>query len=89
MCAAEDNINNILDELAALKKEDRTIRDIISKEMAITRNDITAYKEEMKVTCDDLNSRVKDNKVELDKHEVNIGKCNSEIKMMKNFEENL
>lgn len=57
--------------------------------MAITRNDITAYKEEMKTTCDDFNTRINKNKDELDKHEINIGKCNSEIKMMKSFEENL
>ena len=72
-----------------MKKEDKNIRDHVNKEMAITRNDITAYKEEMKMTCDDFNTRINKNKDELDKHEVNIGKCNSEIKMMKSFEENL
>ena len=75
--------------LAELKKEDRSIRDHINKEMAITRNDAAEYKVEMAATCEDFNIRVNKNKDEIAIHDEKIGKCNSEIKMMKNFEENL
>ena len=89
LCKAESNIDALLQNVADLKKEDKSLKDFIVQTRQDLQNEIKNTRKELDEVNNDNSSKINFNKENISKHKDYIVSINDMIKKIKEYEDGL
>ena len=89
LCKAESNIDALLQNVADLKKEDKSLKDFIVQTRQDLQNELKNTRKELDEVNNDNSSKINFNKENISKHKDYIVSINDMIKKIKEYEDGL